>query len=247
MMRMEDGKDDDGDKAEEVVSNLELAEMLPTKTMKKSKKRGQNRTTTAMSTMKALSPRKIRAKQQSKLISSRHRATVHSFFEQIPPDEARVPLRVKRGHCEGDKYHNNYSSLEGRLRTAQNHKGAYSLHQKLLLLVKNETDIPQEDMDKARGHIPITDSDKKKAKLQAFFIKKMMNRMADEYNRQAFDQQIFDDLLLKYMSAPTSPSRLSPPSNSSTFFCTFSGHFQSPRSKKYQFHRRVLSQTRTIR
>ncbi|KAH8920031.1 hypothetical protein BT69DRAFT_1336802 [Atractiella rhizophila] len=37
---MEDGKDDDGDKAEEVVSNRELAEMLPTKTMKKSKKRG---------------------------------------------------------------------------------------------------------------------------------------------------------------------------------------------------------------
>ncbi|KAH8917168.1 hypothetical protein BT69DRAFT_1354959 [Atractiella rhizophila] len=114
---MEDGKDDDGDKAEEVVSNRELAEMLPTKTMKKSKKRSQNGTTTPMSTMKALSPRKIHAKQQSK----------------ISPDEARVPLRVKRGHSEGDKYygcyhcdyicrvtkasHNNYSSLEGHLAT----------------------------------------------------------------------------------------------------------------------------------
>ncbi|KAH8930504.1 hypothetical protein BT69DRAFT_1291712 [Atractiella rhizophila] len=72
------------------------------------------------------------------------------------------------------------------------------LYQKLLLLVKNKTDIPQEDVDKARGHIPITDSDKKRVKLQASSIDKLMNRMADEYKRQAFDQQIFDDLLLKY-------------------------------------------------
>ncbi|KAH8914945.1 hypothetical protein BT69DRAFT_1341972 [Atractiella rhizophila] len=72
-------------------------------------------------------------------------------------------------------------------------------------MVRKKVDIPQEDIDKAMGHIPITDSDKKKAELQAMSIKKMMNRLMEEYKNQTFDQNVFDNLLIKYIVSTDQP------------------------------------------
>ncbi|KAH8922525.1 hypothetical protein BT69DRAFT_233270 [Atractiella rhizophila] len=168
-----------GEEDEIEVSNEEVANMLPTKTFKKSWKRSQIQAQ-PVSTMTPHTPLQMRIQQRKRSKANiRRRAIIHNFFNQVSQDS--MPKWVRKGHVQGDKYyqcnhcdymsrvtkasHNNYSVLENHLKTAQNHKGAYALYQKFRLIGKREVDISQEDIDKVAGRIPITEADREKAKL----------------------------------------------------------------------------------